>query len=133
MTEKKVMCFGTFDGLHPGHLSYFRQAKKYGDYLIVVIARDSNVLRFKKHSPKFSENERLLAVKNANLADEVVLGDKDDIYKVIKEKKPEAVCLGYDQKADEDKIKTAGSAVRILRLKPFQPDKFKSSIINLQS
>ncbi|MBI2582387.1 adenylyltransferase/cytidyltransferase family protein, partial [Candidatus Woesearchaeota archaeon] len=30
---KKVMCFGTFDLLHLGHLNYFQQAKKYGDYL----------------------------------------------------------------------------------------------------
>ncbi|HLC71304.1 MAG TPA: adenylyltransferase/cytidyltransferase family protein, partial [Candidatus Nanoarchaeia archaeon] len=37
---KTVMCFGTFDILHPGHLHYLQQAKKYGDYLMVVIARD---------------------------------------------------------------------------------------------
>ncbi|MCI0612613.1 adenylyltransferase/cytidyltransferase family protein, partial [bacterium] len=29
------MCTGTFDILHSGHLDYFRQAKHFGDYLIV--------------------------------------------------------------------------------------------------
>ena len=49
----KVMVFGTFDGLHPGHLSYFKQARKYGDYLIAIVALDENVLQFKGHRPKF--------------------------------------------------------------------------------
>ena len=45
---KKVMVFGTFDGLHEGHLDFFRQAREYGDYLIVAVARDVNVKKIKK-------------------------------------------------------------------------------------
>ena len=41
------MLFGTFDGLHEGHFDLFRQAKKYGDYLVVVVARDVNVKKIK--------------------------------------------------------------------------------------
>ena len=40
---KKVMCSGTFDGLHPGHFNFFKQAKSKGDYLTVIVARDENV------------------------------------------------------------------------------------------
>ena len=32
----KVMVFGTFDGVHPGHENFFEQAKQHGDYLIAV-------------------------------------------------------------------------------------------------
>ena len=42
-----VMCFGTFDKLHPGHRYYLSESKKQGDYLIVVVARDQNVLKIK--------------------------------------------------------------------------------------
>jgi len=27
---KKILVFGTFDGLHSGHLNFLEQAKKYG-------------------------------------------------------------------------------------------------------
>ena len=36
----RVMCFGTFDLLHPGHEDYFRQAREFGDELIVVAWRN---------------------------------------------------------------------------------------------
>ena len=41
------MVFGTFDGLHKGHLNFFKQAKKLAQksFLIVSIARDLNVLK----------------------------------------------------------------------------------------
>ena len=38
--SKIVMTFGTFDHLHPGHIYYLSEARKYGDYLITVVARD---------------------------------------------------------------------------------------------
>jgi len=42
---KKVMCFGAFDGLHPGHLDFFRQAKRYGDFLIVSVGSFSTNIK----------------------------------------------------------------------------------------
>lgn len=44
---KKVMTFGTFDVFHPGHLYYLREAKKLGNYLVTVVARDETVLNIK--------------------------------------------------------------------------------------
>ena len=40
---KTVMTFGTFDLAHPGHIFYLNEAKKLGDKLITVIARDANL------------------------------------------------------------------------------------------
>ena len=39
MSRKRVMCCGTFDYLHPGHLSFIAQAAALGDDLYVVVAR----------------------------------------------------------------------------------------------
>ncbi len=38
--NKKVMAFGSFDFLHPGHVHYLTRASKLGSYLIVVVARE---------------------------------------------------------------------------------------------
>ena len=45
--EKRIMVFGTFDGLHKGHLNFFKQAKNFAEnsFLIVSVARDKNVFK----------------------------------------------------------------------------------------
>ena len=45
--NKTVLTFGTFDIFHPGHLHYLKEAKKHGNCLIVIIARDTTVQRIK--------------------------------------------------------------------------------------
>lgn len=42
-----VLTFGTFDIFHPGHEYYLREAKKHGDKLVTVIARDQTVKNVK--------------------------------------------------------------------------------------
>jgi FAD synthetase len=123
---KKVMCFGTFDFLHPGHFSYLEQAKKCGDYLIVILARDRNVLKIKKRLPGQNETTRLANLTKANVADKVILGQTRDKFAVIKKYKPDIICLGYDQKVDEDKLKKIFKGT-ILRTKPFKAKIYKSS------
>jgi len=95
---KKVMVFGTFDKLHKGHLSYFKQARRYGNFLVAVVARKKTVKKIKGKFPRDSEKTRLLNVKK--YADKTVLGNLKDRYKVIKQFKPSTICLGYDQEAD---------------------------------
>lgn len=129
---KTVMVFGTFDIIHLGHLHLFLQAKKYGDKLIAVIARDINVKKEKKHRPLHTERERFYFLKHIDLIDNVVLGNKTDYYKIIKEKKPAVIALGYDQKMNEktlkEKIKKFGLHTEIVRLLPYRK-KIKSSLI----
>ncbi len=127
----KVLVFGTFDILHPGHIKLFREAKKYGDYLTVVVARDKTVKEVKDREPKYTEDERLAHVSEMNVVDQAILGSEYDKYDVIEEVNPDFICLGYDQKdftSDlEDEIKKRGLDVKIVRLKPYKEDKFKSS------
>ncbi|MEK6868305.1 MAG: adenylyltransferase/cytidyltransferase family protein, partial [Nanoarchaeota archaeon] len=94
---KKVMVFGTFDLLHEGHLHLFKEAKKYGDILFVVVARDSSVLKMKGILPHHNELERVAAVQKVPFVDHAILGHEDDFYKVIEEHHPAVLCFGYDQ------------------------------------
>ena len=127
---KTVMVFGTFDIVHAGHLHMFREAKEYGDRLIAVVARDINVEKVKNLGPLHNENERLYFLQNIKLVDEVVLGDEKDVYKVIKEIKPDVIALGYDQKVYvdrlEEEIMNVGLNTQIVRLNDYQPNKFKT-------
>jgi FAD synthetase len=131
---KKVLIFGTFDGLHRGHLSFFNQARAYGDYLIVVLARDKTVQKIKNRSPGKDELERLKDLQECELVNEAKLGYEDNPYRVIKEIEPDVICLGYDQKAFtedlEKELKKIGLKTKIYRLRPYKPEKFHSSIIN---
>ena len=129
---KTVMCFGTFDLLHLGHLNYFQQAKRHGDYLMVVIARDKTK-QMQKKEIIFSEKERLELVQGLKVVDEAVLGYPDNHFLIIQEKKPDIIFLGYDHKVDEKelaaKLKERGLNPKILRAKPYQLQKQKSSLL----
>ena len=133
---KKILVFGTFDGLHEGHRDFFRQAKEYGDYLVVVVGRDSTVQRTKNKLPKFNEQERLKAVQECKFVNEARLGNEgNNPYKIIEEVNPKIICLGYDQTHFTDKlsqkIKAIGLAIDIIRLKPYKPEVYHSSILNI--
>lgn len=129
ITFMKVMVFGTFDILHPGHLNFFKQAKKHGDYLIVVVARDKTVVEAKGRLPRNPENVRLNNLKNAKIADKVVLGRAGDKYEIIRKLKPNRICLGYDQKFFIEKLHEGFPQIKIVRLKPYKPEIYKSSFI----
>ena len=130
--QRKILAFGTFDIFHPGHESFLKQARKCGDYLIVVVARDETVRKVKEKLSQNSEIIRRQAVIKSNLANEVVLGSLEDKYEVIKKYQPEIICLGYDQKVFienlREKLKEFGlKKTRIIKLKPYYPEKYKSS------
>ena len=121
------MGFGTFDHFHPGHAFYLSQLRQLGGRLFVVVARDRNVERVKALQATHSEKERLAAVKASGLADEVILGNQEDIYQVLRDYQPDVVGLGYDQRANEDKIREILPDVEIMRIGSFKPEKHKSS------
>ena len=129
------MTFGTFDNLHPGHLSYLSQAGAYGDELIVVVARDKNVLKIKGHEAHENENMRRekveRAIKDLGLKGQAILGGLHDRWEVVRKFRPDIICLGYDQKIDLKALNELITSERffceIKRLKPFKPEKYKSS------
>jgi FAD synthetase len=137
----KVLLFGTFDGLHEGHKSLFKQARQFGDYIVVVVGRDSTILGTKKRLPKYNEIQRLEAIQESGLVDEArlgneaALGEKLNPYLIIEEIQPDVICLGYDQTYFVDKLpvklKEMGmDQVKVQRLEAFEPEKYHSSILN---
>jgi FAD synthetase len=129
----KVVAFGTFDILHTGHIAYLTEAKKLGDELVVVIARDSIVKKEKKREPIFSEDQRKQIIEALKVVDSAVLGREDDRFRLIEELKPDIVALGYDQKPQDSEIQKEfakrGIKARIVRIEKFVEASKSSKII----
>lgn len=123
----KVLAFGTFDILHPGHLSFLKQARQLGDHLTVVVARDVNVLKIKGRQPQESEKIRLAKVKKTKIPDVVILGYKNyqKRLNLINKFKPQIICLGYDQPT----IKITQQNIKIIHAKAFYPKLYKSHLL----
>jgi FAD synthetase len=127
------MVFGVFDLLHPGHISFLKQAKKLGNFLVVSVARDANVKKVKGKLPVFDEKKRLENVKQLKIANKVVLGGLKDAWPHIEKEKPDIIALGYDQASFVGNLphglKNHGLKTRVVRLRPFRPEVFKSKIL----
>jgi FAD synthetase len=102
---KRVVATGTFDLLHPGHIYYLEESRKLGDELWVIVARDANV----RHKPRpiVPEDQRLKIMQSLRVADHVVLGDREDMFRPIEEIRPAVITFGFNQHFDVQKIREA--------------------------
>ncbi len=136
-TQKIVMVFGTFDVFHAGHEHFLQQARQLGNYLIAVVARDATVKNVKGEYPEGTERKRANAIRETELADKVVIGYNDDKYRVIKKYKPNVIALGYDQFVFTYKLNKLiideNMDTEIIRLDPYKPGIYKSTLIKIQN
>lgn len=76
--KKIVLVTGGFDPIHSGHLKYFREAKKLGDWLVVGINSDLWLTK-KKGRPFMPVWERYEIINNLKMVDQtVVVADDPD-------------------------------------------------------
>lgn len=122
----RVLTFGTFDDLHPGHLSYLEQASQLGE-LFVVVARDANVLKIKNRAPVQAEQQRMAAVQSAFPEATVMLGDPEDFLRPLRDVQPDIIYLGYDQKLPPG-VSEAHLPCPVKRAEAFEPHIHKSSL-----
>ena len=100
---KVVACGGVFDILHPGHGFFLEKAKKYGDFLVVIVARDSTVKK-KKRIPIIPEEQRVEMLKYLKPVDIAILGTEGHFLDIIEKILPDVIVLGPDQNFDEKEL-----------------------------
>ncbi len=114
----RVLATGTFDLLHPGHILYLNEARKMGDELYVIVARECMI----RHKPKpiIPDEQRLEMVSSLKNVDVALLGSDSDIFEPIVEIKPDIIALGHDQgfnvKQLENELHERGFDCRVIRV-----------------
>ena len=96
----KVFVNGTFDLLHPGHISLLSWAKSLGDYLVVGIDTDDRVREKKGPTrPIYNQEDRGLMLVALSSVDEVRYFDSDEsLEALVKDIKPDVMVVGSDWK-----------------------------------
>jgi cytidyltransferase-like protein len=117
---KVVLTGGVFDILHMGHAYTLTEAKKQGDFLVVVVASDEMI---KKKGRKLihSQEYRAKMVELLKPVDAVILGS-DRPEETVALVKPDVIVYGYDQR---EFLKPEG--VKIVKLEQkLEPQRFKT-------
>lgn len=107
----KVLVGGVFNVIHPGHIYFLKEAKKHGDFLIVVIATDKTAGK----KAIFPAEIRKKMIESLDFVDKVVIGSDTDKMAVVRKEKPDVIILGYDQDMKIEDIPVK----RIRKLKGF--------------
>jgi len=101
--KKIVHCHGVFDLLHVGHIKHFKEAKTFGDILVVSITPDEFVNKGPGR-PTFSTSLRLESLSELESVDYVVANKWPSAEEIIKIIQPNVYCKGPDYKNHSDDI-----------------------------
>ena len=101
--KRIVLVGGAFDLFHLGHLTYLKEASKYGDILVVALTVDKFIKKGVGR-PYFSENQRAEILSHLNLVDYIIFNHETSPVKIIKSIKPGHYVKGPDYKNLKDDI-----------------------------
>ena len=92
----KVITYGHFSSIHPGHIRYLQNAKTLGNILITVLKGDQD----KSDSEKFtySIQERSQSLAMLNICDYIIQLKNDELIKIVKLISPTKLVFGTDYK-----------------------------------
>jgi D-beta-D-heptose 7-phosphate kinase/D-beta-D-heptose 1-phosphate adenosyltransferase len=119
--KKVVFTNGCFDIIHAGHISSFRQARKFGDVLIVGLNSDDSVRRLKGDCrPIVKEKDRAGLLEALTLVDYIVIFNEDTPESLIREICPDVLVKGKDwagqRIAGQDFVEEHGGRVEFINM-----------------
>ena len=93
---KRVLTVGVFDMLHIGHINLVRNARKYGDYLVVAVQDSKYVLDYKPDTTLvYSTEDRMFMVGAIRYVDEVIVYKSVD--EIVRNTEFDVFATGPDQ------------------------------------
>jgi rfaE bifunctional protein nucleotidyltransferase chain/domain len=117
-----VFTNGCFDLLHVGHMYFLREAKAFGDVLVVGLNSDGSVKRLKGDGrPIVSGDDRAFAIGSLECVDYLVIFDEPDPMDLIRAIRPDVLVKGDDYQVSEvvgaDFLKSYGGVTRLVPLR----------------
>jgi len=102
---KSVVVSGYFVVLHPGHIRMFKEARKMGDKLVVILNNDHQQLK-KKGKIIVNQEDRKEVVGSVRYVDEVFISiDEDDtVRESLKKVRPDIFCNGGADRKDPNMV-----------------------------
>lgn len=99
--RKIVFTNGCFDLIHAGHVRYLREAKGFGDVLIIGLNSDRSVSSIKSDRPVVPQTERSEVIASLEMVDYVVIFDEETPYELIRAVRPDVLVKGGDWKKED--------------------------------
>ena len=99
--KRVVFTNGCFDIIHVGHIRYLREARTFGDLLVVGINSDRSVSIIKPDRPVNSQDQRAEVLASLEMVDYVTIFDEETPYELIKSIQPEVLVKGGDWKKED--------------------------------
>ncbi len=92
---------GGFDPLHEGHIRLFREAKKLGDVLVIMLNSDKQVTKKKGATFYASQEERKEILESIKYVDKVIIDPGKDVTceDALRLVKPDILAKGGDRVA----------------------------------
>ena len=120
--KRIVFTNGCFDLLHVGHVYLLREARKFGDIMIVGMNSDASVKGLKGDGrPIVSAEDRADAVAALECVDYVVVFDEADPMDLIRRIRPDVLVKGDDYKASDvvgaDFLNSYGGVVQLVPIR----------------
>ncbi len=101
-----IMCHGTFDLVHPGHIRHLMYAKSKADFLIASLTCDSHVTKA-ENRPYVPEQLRAMNLAALEVVDYVYIDENPTPIEAIKLIQPDYFAKGYEYHANGIPPRTA--------------------------
>ena len=129
--KRLVFTNGCFDILHPGHITLLKQAKAFGDILIVGMNSDASVKHLKGDArPVFNEKDRVYMLEALSSVDLVCVFEEATPIELISVIQPDIHVKGGDYRPEDlpetETVNSFGGRVEIV---PFVEGHSTSSLI----
>lgn len=129
----RIVVFGTFDLLHPGHLALLSTAAKIAP-VTVVLTTDQVIGRYKKRAGVNTYQVRSARLKRLPCVESIVPCDAEPgKFETLQQLKPTTIVLGYDQiklhQALHKFYDKQPFRPRLITARPYRPEYYKSTLI----
>jgi rfaE bifunctional protein kinase chain/domain/rfaE bifunctional protein nucleotidyltransferase chain/domain len=93
--KRVVLCHGSFDIVHPGHLRHLMYAKERGDILVACLVCDEHIGKSKLR-PSIPEDIRAINLAALEFVDYVVVDRNDSPLEILRKLRPDFFAKGFD-------------------------------------